>query len=125
MDNHNHNVDSNNEEITVLPVQSHSDGLSSKDGKVYCVSQGILVEGFEDGALVVRLEDRRLIELNTTAHDVIKLTDGQRSLIQVAVELANEYEITPEEALADLQELYAQLHAWKIVETKDANEKEN
>ena len=74
------------------------------------------MEGFEDGALVLRLKDRHLLELNPTAGRILEFTDGQRDAAQVAVLLQESFQITEELALIDTLILYEQLSAQNIVE---------
>jgi hypothetical protein len=82
---------------------------------VYKIAPQVAVESFEDGALVLKLEDRSLTELNPTARDVLALTDGIRSTEQVAEELAWEYQIPLDVAQNDIRELYDQLFEQQIV----------
>ena len=83
---------------------------------VFRLRTQVVVEGFDDGALLLCLDDRRLIELNATARDVLAQTDGQRSVAQVAAALAEEYQIAEAEALQDTTGLYELLVAQGIVE---------
>lgn len=76
----------------------------------------MVMEGFEDGALVLRLEDRHLIELNPTAHYILTQTDGKRDAAQVAALVAETFQIPQAEALQDAVDLYAQLSEQKVVE---------
>ncbi len=90
--------------------------LGDQEIIVYCLGPRVAFEAFEDGGLVLKLEDRTLTELNPTARDVLGLTDGRRSLAQVAEEIAAQYDIPEAEAQADVAELYRQLLAQKIIE---------
>lgn len=83
---------------------------------VYKIAPQVAMESFEDGALVLKLEDRSLTELNPTARDVLALTDGTRSTEQVAEELAREFEIPLEVAMGDVNELYERLIEQQIIE---------
>jgi transcriptional regulator of acetoin/glycerol metabolism len=83
---------------------------------IYQIAPQVVLESFEDGALVLQLQDRRLTELNPTARDVLHFTDGKRSVRAVAELLADEYQISTEEALSDVMELYGQLLDQKILE---------
>ncbi len=73
------------------------------------------MEGFDDGALVLRLEDRHLFELNPVAHYILALTDGAHRAGEVAAALAAEFEISVAEALADTMALYEQLLRDRLV----------
>jgi hypothetical protein len=83
---------------------------------VFRLCPQVVMEGFEEGALLLRLQDRHLFELNPTAHRVLALTDGQRHAAQVAAALAEAYQISEAEALQDTVSLYAQLSAQGVVE---------
>ncbi|MDX9993536.1 MAG: PqqD family peptide modification chaperone [Anaerolineales bacterium] len=83
---------------------------------IYQLSPQLAFEAFEDGGLVLKLEQRSLTELNPTASSVLLLTDGSRSLAQVADELAAQYDISQDEARQDVSELYQQLLEQKILE---------
>lgn len=85
------------------------------------------METFDDGALVLRLTDRRLFEFNLVAQRILELSDGKRTTMQVARELVHEFEIAETEALTDTLELYAQLLDQEIIEIiqPESIEKEN
>lgn len=82
------------------------------------------MEGFEDGALVLRLADRHLVELNATAHFILARTDGRQDVAQVAAAVAETFEIPPAEALQDTLALYAQLVGQGIVEPAASHQEE-
>ncbi len=68
---------------------------------VFRLRPQVVMEGFEDGALVLRLKDRHLLELNPTEHCILEFTDGKRDAAQVAVLLQESFQITQEQALKD------------------------
>ena len=84
--------------------------------KVYQIRSDVDLESFADGALVLRLTDRRIFELNFTARAILKYTDGQRSVQEVALALAKEYEIGLEEVVLDIKTFYDSFTVQKIVE---------
>ena len=53
-----------------------TDNLFDQTQEVFRLYPHVVMEGFEDGALVLRLKDRHLLELNTTAQHILELTDG-------------------------------------------------
>ena len=73
---------------------------------VYRLSPHVALESFAEGALLLRLTDRHLFELNPSAQRILELTDGQRSALHVARAMAADFEITEEEALQDVLSLY-------------------
>jgi Coenzyme PQQ synthesis protein D (PqqD) len=90
--------------------------VKSLNQSVFRLSDQVYIERFIDGALVVYLGENRLIELNPTADEILSLTDGKRTLEEVAVDLAQNHEISITDALEDIKELCMQLHSWKILE---------
>jgi hypothetical protein len=91
---------------------------------VYKLSSNAVLECFEDGGLVLLVPERRLVELNPTAMDIVNLFDGQRTLEQVAIELAKYYDIgqdinhdiPPDHVLQDVLELSNELYQNGILE---------
>ncbi len=60
---------------------------------MYKLSKDAVLETFEDGGLVLILSDRRLVELNPSATEIVYLLDGQRTPEQVATEIAIKHDI--------------------------------
>jgi hypothetical protein len=83
---------------------------------VYRLSPHVALESFAEGALLLRLTDRHLFELNPTAQRILELTDGQRSARQVASALALDFEIAEEAALEDVLSLYAEFVSQGLVD---------
>jgi hypothetical protein len=86
-----------------------------KSNKIYKLHKHVLVEHFDDGALMLNLANRHLCELNCTAHDALKYLDGQRSVGQIAQFLAAEYEAHLADALQDISVLFQQLADQKFL----------
>jgi hypothetical protein len=92
---------------------------------VFQLRPDIVIETFEDGALLLRLSDRHLIEVNPVGQRILNLTDGQRSALQVAAHLAQHFDISTEEALQDTLSFYADLQKQGVLElAPQAAEKE-
>jgi len=90
---------------------------------VFRLSSQVVMEGFgEEGALLLRLDDRHLFEINPTAHYVLAQTDGQRSAAQVAVGLAETLHISEAQALRDTESVYIQWSAQGVVERVEAHQ---
>ena len=83
---------------------------------VYRFSDNMAFEAFEDGALILQLSDLTFFELNKTARDILKLTNGQNDLLHVAQLFADDYQIDLETALEDVNDLYTQLSNQGIIE---------
>lgn len=92
----------------------------------YCLMVNVVMESFEDGALLLDLKKLSYFEVNATARDVLGMSDGSRTVQQVAKRLSEEYEIDPQQALQDVIELYHNLSAKGIVKMiKPAAKKES
>jgi thiamine monophosphate synthase len=61
---------------------------------LYKLSQDAVIEEFDDGALVLILRSRRLVELSQSAIAIVSLLDGKRTLEQIAAEIANNHDIS-------------------------------
>ena len=84
--------------------------------RIFRMSAKVIMEVFEQGALVFQLSDRHLIEINPVAAKILKETDGQRSENQVATAIARKYKIPESEATYDTKLFYQQLATKGIVE---------
>jgi hypothetical protein len=84
--------------------------------QVFHPSAQVVIEAFEQGALVLRLADQHLIELNPIASTILAKSDGQHSVAQIAAALAETYEIPETELRQDAISLYKQLLTQRIVE---------
>ncbi len=80
-----------------------------------------VMESFEDGALLLRLKDRHLFELNPTAHYILAQTDGQHNAPQIATILAEAFQIPEVDALQDILLLYELLSAQGIIEMAESH----
>jgi hypothetical protein len=75
------------------------------------------MEAFEDGALVLRLNDRNIFQFNLTALKVLELTDGAHSVKHIATSIANTFSIPEDEAVRDIVELYEHLRNEELIES--------
>jgi len=105
------------------------DEVEIQNKTVFLISDRVYIERFEDGALVVYLDEQKLIELNPTAEEILAMTDGKRSLEELAGDVAQTHEIPVEDALEDIKDLFRQLYSWKILVKvpirSNGSEKEN
>jgi hypothetical protein len=85
--------------------------------RVYRVNPAIAIEDFDDRSLALHCVDLRLVELNTTARDLLSRLDGQSSLRQVAASVAKDYDRPSEAVLADVQVAIAQMVELDVVES--------
>jgi Coenzyme PQQ synthesis protein D (PqqD) len=75
-----------------------------------------------------RVGDKQLVargqavkELNEVAAMVWRLADGSRSARQISDEVVAEYEVSPEEALADVVEFVTEMVAEDFMKVSDAS----
>lgn len=108
-------------EIKALNMKDTSSGFTTN--RVFQLSSQAVMEGFEEGALLLQLNDRHLFELNPTAYYILKQTDGLRTVSQVARGLIEEYQISEAEALQDVLSLYAQFSARGVIEAIEPDNK--
>jgi len=92
--------------------------------EIYRISENAAFESFDDGGLILKLEDLTLTELNLTARDILHHTDGKNDVNRVAELIAAEYGIDNALAASDIRELYDDLLAQGILEKLTDGEKE-
>lgn len=89
--------------------------------KVYRPSSDVVVRRVGDESVVVPVRNRvgdldSLFTLNEVASRVWDLLDGQRSLDAIAETICAEFEVAPEVAAADIEELMRALEQVHLVE---------
>ncbi len=86
----------------------------------YKLSKDAILETFDDGGLVLIVPERRLVELNPSAVEIIRLLDGKRTPEQVAAEIAKNHDISndyPEtQIILDVLELCAEMDRNGVLE---------
>jgi len=90
-----------------------------KADNIYRINPNVVFESFNEAALVLRLEDRHLFELNSGACDILSQTDGLLTAGEISSKLAGKDSVFTEDVLLDVTELYNQLVAQNIVELVD------
>jgi hypothetical protein len=87
---------------------------------LYKLSKDAALEIFEDGGLVLIVPERRLVELNPSAVDIVQLLDGRRTAEQVADEIVKSHDISHNisvtQVTQDVLELCVQLHQSGVLE---------
>lgn len=80
----------------------------------YKLSKDTVIEFFDDGALVLNLRDRHLVELSPSAAAIISLLDGHRTPEQVAEEMVKNHDISYDypitQVILDVLELCSDLN---------------
>ncbi len=76
-----------------------------------------------DGSVVIISPERSMVhELNPTASFIWKKVDGKRTTDEIAEQVAAEFDVTRESALADVYELAESLVANRLVSTQQTGE---
>ena len=88
----------------------------TEPSSIYRLNPAVAIEDFGQRSLALHCVDLRLVELNTTARDLISRLDGQTSLHRTAMAVANDYGQSLEAILADIQAVTAQMLELDIVE---------
>lgn len=83
---------------------------------MYRLTKTVLVQHFDDGALLLDTATRRLITLNHSAYHVIRLTNGEYSVTQVAQALTALYDVAESVVHTDVHAFYALLAEHDLVE---------
>jgi hypothetical protein len=87
---------------------------------IYKLSKDAILEIFDDGGLVLILPERRLVELNPTAVEIVKLLDGIRTPEQVADEIVKYHDISHDisvtQVTQDVLELCIELNQSGVLE---------
>jgi len=87
---------------------------------IYKLSKDAVLEIFEDGGLVLIVPERRFVELNPSAVDILSLLDGYRTSEQVADEIVKIHDISHDisvtQVLQDVLELCVELAHSKVLE---------
>jgi hypothetical protein len=86
---------------------------------VFRLCPQVVMEGFEEGALLLRLEDRHLFELDPVTHFILLQTDGQRGTAHVADSYAKAFQVPYREALQETVSIYRELSAQRVIEVAE------
>jgi hypothetical protein len=101
------------DQTQTVPTALDLDALSR-----VAVRDEVAIEDFEEGSLALLCEQLRLVQLNPTARDVLGWLDGERTVGQVAEEVATAYGQPSQRVQVDLLELLADLEAQDVVERR-------
>lgn len=98
--------------------------MTSSTSRAYRLNPVVAIEDFGERSLALHCEDLRMIELNTTARDLLRRLDGKTSLEQIAAAIAEEYDQLLETVLTDVQETVAKMVDLDLVVSGNHAEKE-
>ncbi|MCU0690161.1 MAG: PqqD family protein [Polyangiaceae bacterium] len=88
----------------------------SPAARVFRVRDDVAIEGFDDGGLVLRLSDRQFVELDPVALFIVQVTDGTRSVGEVAAMVSAHFEGADGDVERDVLDLYGSLVASRVVD---------
>jgi hypothetical protein len=92
------------------------DSVADLNTLIYQLRSDIVMEDFDDGALLLRLSDRHLIEINPVGQRILGLTDGKSNTKQVVSFLVKQFDISAVEALQDTLAFYDDLYGQGVLE---------
>jgi len=75
----------------------------------YVFQDEVAIEDFDDGSLIFLARQKRLIEINHAARDLLRLFNGKRSLRQVIAKIVRDHKAKNSRVRKDIQELIADL----------------
>lgn len=82
---------------------------------IYALEPHSAYEEFEDGGLVFNQTDLTITSINLTGCQVLKLTNGQRSIQEIAHFITRLFDISIEVAISDIIDFYTQMQAYNHV----------
>jgi hypothetical protein len=82
----------------------------------YKLSKNTVLENIKDGGLALVVPQRRLVELNRTAGEIVGLLDGSTALDDVAVAIAQNHDIPMAQITQDIGDLIAELDQSGVIE---------
>jgi hypothetical protein len=83
---------------------------------IHRIKPAIKAEAFEDGVLLLNPRDRTTMEFDRLARDVIKLTDGKRSVKEIALLLSSAQPADLETVSLAITDVYDKLASQGIIE---------
>lgn len=75
----------------------------------YVLQKEVAIEDFEDGSLMLLCRQRKIIEINPSARQILGLMDGERNLRQVIKKVARDHKLKERDVSHDIQELVTDL----------------
>ena len=82
---------------------------------IYKLYPNILLEFFDDGALLLKMEDGQLVELDPVASDMIESSDGINNVNDIAALISSKHRKPLKEAVQEVINQYEQLTAKMIM----------
>ena len=85
------------------------------DAPVYALADGVSFETVSDGSVVLVFRSGQLYSCNETSTAFLTGLDGKQTLRQVAVAMAEKFDAAPEEILADIETIAAEMLSEGII----------
>jgi pyrroloquinoline quinone biosynthesis protein D len=86
-----------------------------QDTQAFKLADGVTFESVDDGAVVLVFDNGQLYSCNDTSAAFLNAIDGQRTLSDVAVVIAQEFDAPVAEILADLRDLASEMQSEGII----------
>ena len=77
----------------------------------YALKDEVAIEDFDNEALLLHCDKNRMLQLSSLARDILAKLNGERTISQIAEEIASEYEKPLNEVLVDVREVLSNLEA--------------
>ena len=85
------------------------------EAPVYALADGVSFETVSDGSVVLVFRSGQLYSCNETSTAFLTELDGKQTLRQVAVAMAEKFDAAPEEILADIETIAAEMLSEGII----------
>jgi hypothetical protein len=83
--------------------------------RIFAHADDVLMSDSGDMKVLMSMETGQFVELNGTGRAIWELTDGNRSLAQIAAALQDSYDVEPDECASEVQAFFAGLLTENLV----------
>ncbi len=83
--------------------------------RVFAHAEDVLMSDSGDMKVLMSMESGQFVELNHTGRAIWELTDGKRSLAEIAAALQYSYDVPPDECADEVRDFFAGLAAENLV----------
>ena len=84
--------------------------------QVFAHTEDVLMSDSGDMKVLMSMETGQFVELNHTGRTIWELTDGDRTLANIAKELERKYAVSPEECESEVRDFFGRLQAENLVQ---------
>ncbi len=89
--------------------------------KIFKLADKATFRSVGDSGVILMTDSGQIYSCNSTAEAFLRLTDGNRSLGATADAVCEEFDVTREQLLSDLEELLTYLQSEGVIDNIDAN----